>query len=193
MSVDLICPECGGIIGAVAADAQGRHPCECFDGRSPPPRSGEQNDSSDTVSLPSESATIPSPPPPMEYVGTDGTQVQEKICVVCGKNVAGHRRVKDSRGYLCLACAKSELEKENAGKIPCAECGRRIKEKGLIQYMGIRICRSCYEDHKESKKKIVRKVASRHYDEHERRNLIILTVAFVILGLIVLVTQLRHH
>jgi len=182
MAVDLICPECGGVIGGVGVDAQGRWPCSCFDNSSSQEETGEEKD--DTVSMPS---------PQSQAVIERTTSAQpEKVCIVCGKNLSGHRRVKDSRGYMCYKCAKSEIDREHEGTIPCAECGRRVKEQGLINYSGIKICRRCYEDHKESKKKIVKKVATKQYEEHEKRNLIILAVVFVILGLIVLFTQLRH-
>jgi hypothetical protein len=178
MSVDLICPECGGIIGGVGVDANGRGPCTCF---SDSPDSLEEKDG--TVSLPS----------PQTANERTTSSMPEKVCIVCGKNLSGHRRVKDSRGYMCYQCAKNEIEQEQAGTIPCAECGRRVKEKALISYLGIKICRRCYEDHKESKRKMVKVVATKQYEIHEKRSLIILAIIVAILGLIVLYTQLKHH
>jgi hypothetical protein len=175
MAVDLICPDCGGVIGATSTSADGRSPCTCFKDEGVTRRS----ENSDTVS-------IPAPAP-----GHDAADFREKICIVCGKNVAGHRRVKDSRGYLCYDCAKAEAKQEKAGTIPCAECGRRVKEAGLITYGGIRICRKCHEDHREAQKKAVKKVASHHFDVHEKKNLIIIAVIFVILAVIVIWRQLR--
>jgi hypothetical protein len=173
MAVDLICPDCGGVIGATAKTADGREPCSCFKDETP------RAENSDTVSIPTPTA------------GTDAADFKEKICFVCGKNVAGHRRVKDSRGYLCYDCAKAEVKQEKAGTIPCAECGRRVKEGGLVNYGGIRICRKCHEDHKETQKKAVKKVATKHFDVHEKKNLIIIAVIFVVLALIVIWRQLR--
>lgn len=175
MAVDLICPDCGGVIGATGPDAEGRSPCRCVkldqNGREDP---------SDTVSIPSPSQT------------SQASRTAEKICVICGKNVAGHRRVRDSRGYLCYECAKAEIRQEREGKIPCAECGRYVKEAGLVQYGDIRICRKCYQDHKEASKKVIKKVSTHHYQLHEKRRLIVLSIIFVILGLIVLWQQLFH-
>jgi hypothetical protein len=178
MSVDLICPECGGVIGGVGVDSQGRGPCTCFSNST---EEAEEKDG--TVSIPS----------PQAVIERTTSSMPEKVCIVCGKNLSGHRRVKDSRGYMCYRCAKEEINKEQAGTIPCAECGRRVKEKGLISYLGIKICRRCYEDHKESKRKMVKKIATKQYEIHEKRSLIILAVIFIILGMIVLFTQLRHH
>lgn len=174
MAVDLICPDCGGVIGGTGINADGRGPCTCFKDS---PSNGSASDPSDTVSIPAPAA------------GHDPSDFQEKLCIVCGKNVAGHRRVKDSRGYLCYDCAKAEIRQEKAGTIPCAECGRRVKEGGLVNYGGIRICRKCHEDHKEAKRKAVKKVATHHFDAHEKKGLIVLLVIFVILGLIVLWRQ----
>ncbi|WP_428940925.1 hypothetical protein [Fontivita pretiosa] len=193
MAVDLICPDCGGIIGGDTNDPDGRGPCTCHLDLN----AGFSKDpSADTVSLPS---------PPREQGaqrssgssgaadvrgGNDLAGAPQKICVICGKNVAGHRRLKDSRGYLCLDCAKAEKRQEREGKVPCAECGRYVKPGGIVEYNGLRICRKCHEDHKQLQKKAVKKVATKHYEEHEKRNLLILLAIFVALGLIVLWRQL---
>jgi hypothetical protein len=185
MAVDVICPECGGVVGATGVDSQGRGPCTCF--KDSPSRyaastaannntgnGGNGGDPSDTVS-------IPSPTPSRDIIDS-----RQKFCIVCGRDVAGHRRVKDSRGYLCYDCAKAEIANEKAGTIPCAECGRRVKEGGIFDYNSIKICRKCFDDHKEAQKKAVRKISTEHYDAHERRGLFILLAVFVVLGLIVL-------
>jgi hypothetical protein len=183
MAVDLICPDCGGIIGATAKSADGRSPCTCFSERS----SGRGSNGSSS-SDPSDTVSIPTP-----VQGRDAADMAEKICIVCGKNVAGHRRVKDSRGYLCYDCAKAEVKDERAGTVPCAECGRRVKEGGLVNYGGIRICRKCHEDHKDTQKKAVKKVTTHHFDVHEKKNLIILAAIFAVLAAIVIWRQLMNH
>jgi hypothetical protein len=137
----------------------------------------ERADSSDTVSIPSPAQ------------GQDLADRKQKICIICGKDCAGHRRVKDSRGYLCYRCARDEMKQERAGTVPCAECGRRVKEAGLITYGGIRICRKCHEDHRQAQKKVVKKVATHHFEIHEKQRLIIVAIIFVVLGLIVLWRQ----
>ncbi|HEY7087645.1 MAG TPA: hypothetical protein VH518_06115 [Tepidisphaeraceae bacterium] len=180
MAVDLICPDCGGIIGATSKSPDGREPCSCFNDR-PSGRSNGASDPSDTVSIPT----------PVQ--GRDAADMVEKICISCGKNVAGHRRVKDSRGYLCYDCAKAEVRQEREGTTPCAECGRRVKEGGLINYGGIKICRKCHEDHRETQRKAVKKVTTHHFDVHEKKNLIILAVVFIVLAAIVIWRQFITH
>ena len=163
MAVDLICPDCGGIIGGSGTDADGRGPCTCCRDR--------PGDSSDTVSIPVA--------PKQRELKIDSV----KRCILCGKDVTGHRRVKDSRGYLCYDCAKKEIHVEKAGTIPCADCKRRIKEAGLINYQGRRICKICYDFHKEQER-LKKKVPTEHYEAHEKRTIIILSVVFSILALI---------
>lgn len=174
MAVDLICPDCGGVIGGTGVDAAGRGPCTCAP--EPEAPSPEREDSSDTVSLPSQQTATESAP---------------KLCISCGKNVSGHRRVKDSRGYMCYDCAKSEVKAEKEGTIPCADCRRRIKEAGLIMYKGKRICKICY-DHLAEVDRKNRKVATKEIDEYEKRNVIILGVVFGILTIIVIWQTIKH-
>lgn len=165
MSVDIVCPECGGIIGGTGAD--GRRACACTPGTS----------KSDTVRI-----EIPLP-------DINESRVR-KVCISCGKNVQGHRRVKDSRGYMCYDCAKTELDAEKEGTVRCAECGKRVKPQGLVEYGGIKICRKCHGDHKELKKKAVKRVATRHYDLHEKKTLIWVAAVFGVLALFVLYSLL---
>jgi hypothetical protein len=191
MAVDLICPDCGGIIGATDTDAEGRGPCMCL--RENGKASGSSDSSSDTVSIP---APPPAQTPANPLISTDSASTTTstgpaKFCIKCGKDVSGHRRVKDSRGYMCYACAKGEIHEEKAGTIPCAGCKRRVKEAGLIEYKGRKLCKICLDHEKEIERKN-RKVSTKEIDEHEKRNIIILAVIFGILALIILVQTIRH-
>jgi hypothetical protein len=108
MSTKVVCPDCGGVIGELSP---GDVPCKCLLESEP---MLEQN-------TPSDTATIESPR-------------GEKVCHNCGKNVAGHRRVKDSRGYLCYQCAKAERAAEREGKVRCKECRKMIPRRaGRVQ------------------------------------------------------------
>src|SRR5436309_2393163 len=71
MAGELLCPDCGGVVGATETTEAGP-PCTCF-----------TSSSSDTA------VDMPSPA---------GEKQEAKICVLCGKDVTGHRRLKDSRG-----------------------------------------------------------------------------------------------
>ncbi len=165
MSVDaVVCPDCGGVIGGDGNEGA-RRACTCV-------LAGAGASKHDTVRI-----EVPLPADVNE---------KKKVCIVCKKDLAGHRRVKDSRGYMCYQCARDEMDAEKEGTVRCAECGRRVKPAGLVEYGGIKICKKCYNDHKETRKKAVKKIATRHYELHEKKTLIWLTVVFCVLGCLVL-------
>jgi hypothetical protein len=167
MTRELICPECGGIVGGDGSN--GHAPCRCF-----PTDSGK----SDTATL--EYLTQP----------TVTTTTREKTCRICGKDVNGHRRIKDSRGYTCYACAKAEEEAaENDGieRIACAECGKKVRPAGIVEHDGIRICRSCHNHHREMARSKPRVIDSKYHDEHERRRLKIMAAIAGVLILVLLI------
>lgn len=173
MSVEVICPDCGGVIGGASSS---RGPCTC--------------------AVPETHSYTP--PAHVERTASDqedrgNVGGAEKICIVCGKNVAGHRRVKDSRGYTCYDCVKAERANEIAGTIPCAECGRRVREQGIVDYNGLKICRKCHLEHLEHDKHKPRQIKTAQFDAHEKRNIIILAIVVAVLGLIVLWRQLIAH
>src|SRR5688572_32812467 len=97
MSKHLLCPDCGGIIGATEATEEG-HPCECFGGGS----DGGGLSLSDTDRIDS----------PVSAAERAAAAAVSKICITCGKDTSGHRRIKDSRGYQCYPFAKAERRKE---------------------------------------------------------------------------------
>jgi hypothetical protein len=104
MAVDLICPECGGIIGASDIDDNGRSPCSCLDDE---PAASPVVDKSDTVTMPSPE---PAERKPARAVETDAP---EKVCFACGKNVSGHRRTKDSRHVITNNVRDQEVDYKN--------------------------------------------------------------------------------
>lgn len=161
---DLICPDCGGRIGGTGSD--GHAPCRCF--HPEPERRGTEADEADAT---------PAEP--------------TKLCHVCGKNLKGHRRLRDSRGYMCLACARAEQlarEAQEADRVPCAECGRKLKPEGLIEFGGLRICKLCHEHHREMARTKRAPIHSTHHDEHERQRVKWLAG---VLGVLLLIALLR--
>ena len=159
MAAKIVCPDCGGVIGTAERDEPS---CTCFSGASK-----------------SDTATLDTPRAPST----------EKICASCGNDVAGKKRYKDSRGYICYECAKAEREAERAGTVPCGECGRRVKPEGLIAYGGVKICKKCHTHHKETTRKRVKKVATRGYDIYEKQRVIVLAAVLGLVALILVWTQ----
>jgi formylmethanofuran dehydrogenase subunit E len=136
---------------------------------------------------------MPSPEPAVRQPPDSAAKsdAPEKLCFACGKNVSGHRRTKDSRGYLCLDCAKAEIAAKKEGTIPCAQCRRRVKPAGLVLHRGEMICKLCFQAHKDAEKKIIKAVPDQHYKEHEKQKLLIYGAIFVILLVIAVWNSLR--
>lgn len=129
MVEDLLrCPECGGLIGATAPSDAGV-PCTCF---AHAPSKG-----------PADTDVVPSP---TQY------NPAEKRCITCGKDLAGHRRVRDQRGYLCLPCYQKEQRELYGDRVRCGSCGRMTKEAVLQTYEGTRMCPDCFHEREKLKK-----------------------------------------
>src|ERR1700733_12787933 len=90
----LICPDCGGIVGAREATDEGQ-PCTCFIESANAARPGMVT----ATSVPDLSPAAMSP-----------TGEVQKICIKCGLDITHKGRIKDSRGYMCVACSKEEAE-----------------------------------------------------------------------------------
>ena len=173
MSKHLLCPDCGGIIGATETNEEG-HPCECFGG------SGDKLSDTDRID---------SPVPASERAAA--AAAVSKICFTCGKDTSGHRRIKDSRGYQCYACAKADRRKEVGDTVKCPDCGRRVRGNTLREYEGMKICGRCIEHRRDVKKKAVRKVATHTFERHEKKQLKWLLLVFAVLIVIVVLSWMN--
>jgi hypothetical protein len=164
MAGELMCPECGGVVGATETTEAGQ-PCSCF-----------TNSSDTAVDMPSP-AGVSAPSKP-------------KICVVCGKDVAGHRRLKDSRGYVCYSCAKEEQRQERGGRVRCRSCGRLVKEETLNDYEGTRMCNRCYSERIKLQKQEIKRAGIVHVQtKHERTTL----YRLLIVACILLIIAILNH
>lgn len=164
MSDQVICPDCGGVIGASETDGVKVCHCRPVDYH-PDPKLADQTESQ----LRSQQALIP---------------VAEKICRICGKDLSGHRRLKDRYGYICLDCDRKEKQAAEQGLVSCGECGKKLKPEGLIDYHGTRICRKCFADHQEVSKFKAPPPKLDQHDAYEKKRLYILLVIAAVLGLI---------
>jgi hypothetical protein len=161
MATDVICPDCGGLVGPEPGDM--RRKCTC--------------NLSDT-----------------DHVGESmGMQRVQKLCCVCGKDVTGKKRAKDSRGYWCYDCHKAEREKERAAegnKVACHDCGRLVLPAALINYDGDKICGRCKEERIE-RKRFRPSAVGKYHATHEKRQLLLI-VGFAILLVIVILLHTFH-
>jgi hypothetical protein len=172
MSEEVICPECGGVIGASpGGDVK---VCTCHTADYHP---DEKVARAAEAQVAAEQASMPK---------------VEKICRICGKNLSGHRRIKDKFGYICLACDQDEKDATAEGLVSCGECGRKLKPAGLIDYHGTKICRRCFADHQEISKFKAPPPKLELHDEHEKKRLYILLAVAGVLGIIVLLSALGY-
>ncbi len=74
-----------------------------------------------------------------------------KLCVACGKNVAGRKRMKDSAGrYWCIECGKADQAKKVAmglagagGGTTCGGCGENFSASQLTKWGNASLCNKC--------------------------------------------------
>jgi hypothetical protein len=171
----LICPDCGGIVGAKGATEDG-FPCTCFKDSGSAPKPGMVT----ATSVPDLSPAAMSP-----------TGEVQKICITCGMDVTHKGRVKDSRGYMCVACSKKEAEATKLKGVRCADCGRKVPEAGLFEYAGLKICQRCKDDRvaKAKHEKKFSGVADKTYKENAKRQILIMAG---ILGVLLLIIVLHY-
>jgi hypothetical protein len=171
MSTDLICPDCGGIIGGNSEDP-GRA-CSCWSNK--PGMNGLESGSPTSGDTVIEKAAAP----------------QGKICCQCGTDLAGKKRLRDSRGYWCYACHKLDQEANKPKGEKCDDCGRIVAAAALSDFEGRKICGSCRNDKKEMAVAERRRsgIDTRGYDQLDKKRLIWMLAIVAVLGAIII---LRH-
>jgi len=164
------CPDCGGIVGASEPTDDGP-PCTCF-----VQPSHREDASQGTDVMPSPGAS------------------PQKFCRVCGKDLTGKKRFKDTLGYWCPECAEEDKHRQEEKGTPCAKCGRKVPEQSMTSVDGKLICTRCVREERELRapgNKKFRAISDRSYKEHEKRNMIILAVAAVVLIILMIIAWQR--
>jgi DNA-directed RNA polymerase subunit RPC12/RpoP len=155
----VICPDCGGVIGAKTASEHGQ-PCTCYQ---------------TATSAPAGKATT--------------ADSSKKICVSCGKDVTHAKRAKDSLGYWCLECdAKDKLRQKPSGT-PCPGCGRLVKDSALVEVDGRRICVLCRESERQEtiRKARIAGAPTKEFRREEVRSITIMVgvlIFLIVLGVL---------
>jgi hypothetical protein len=183
MPTELICPDCGGIIGG--DDDDPRPKCTCS--------SGLSMDDTEVEAQPPPVVAAEAAPPPAAPAGP------KKICCICGKDVTHAKRAKDARGYWCYDCHRADKESKRDGGKPrarCPECGRMVPADSILNYHGHTLCAKCRSEQEDlpnhQKLKFKRKVGDDpSHKEAEKRRIMIWGGLVVILLLLALLAKLH--
>lgn len=161
MSTVIHCPECGGVVGAKETTEHGP-PCTCF---VEPKRSPDDTDINDSPQQPA------------------------KLCVKCGKDLTGKKRLKDSHGYWCPDCHRADKAEKAPKGIPCPQCKRVVPPGSLISVDGVNMCARCVRTKRELKKagsKKFREVDGTHFEKQNKKTLLVMLGVVIVLLLFVL-------
>jgi len=113
--------------------------------------------------------------------------VKAKICCVCGANVAGEKRYKDSLGrYWCCDCAKSDAQPKKSAA--CPDCGQAFAASDLVEFEKLHLCRGCVEKRqKQAKRAAARQawVAEEAQRQHRHWVWMVASLAIVVALLVI--------
>lgn len=113
-----------------------------------------------------------------------------KICCHCGKDVSGHTRFKDSRGYWCKECHKQDQAARDEDK--CDSCGRTFPSKRLIDIDGHKYCATCDKERQKKMMDNLRRQAKRaSYWKTELKGIQTLMIVAVALIAIILLAWFK--
>lgn len=113
----------------------------------------------------------------------------QKICCVCGKDVAHEERFKDKKGrYWCYDCGVADSQKRHENDlIKCPDCGESFANKDLVEHEGHRLCQGCVDKRvKAGKREAARKAAAEQAardSERKRKQIIWFSAAFALAAL----------
>jgi hypothetical protein len=124
---------------------------------------------------------------------THPVETLSKFCFKCGADVAGKKRYKDSRGYMCADCNRAEIDSEKAGTALCSECGRRVKEAGLVEFRGVRMCKLCVTELRNAEKKKIKVISGDQFEANDRRTLKVLIIIAIVLAVFMLMGYVKSH
>src|SRR4051812_2811688 len=85
-----------------------------------------------------------------------------KVCVACGKDVAGQKRFKDAQGrYWCYDCGvEDHVRKHPEEGATCAKCGGKFAATKVIQFEDAWDCGPCLTKAQASKKREQMRIAA---------------------------------
>ncbi|HTW95608.1 MAG TPA: hypothetical protein VMD30_12475 [Tepidisphaeraceae bacterium] len=156
MATDIICPDCGGLVGADPNDL--RRKCTC-----------NLNDT-DHVAEPMGMPKV------LKICCICGKDVSHEKRA---KDSRGYWC------YDCHKAERAREKASEGLKVPCHDCGRLVLPVALITFEGDKICGRCKEARAE-KKKYRASAVGKHHEMHEKRQFILLALFALLLLLVIL-------
>ncbi len=175
---ELICPDCGGVVGATERTEAGL-PCRCFTASSASISGGTMS-GGEAAAAEGGSSVV--------------TEARPKLCRLCGTDLTGRKRYKDGQGYYCADCNREQTKQEHQGRVRCRACGRLVKEESLTDYQGTKMCPTCTGEQNDLKKQRIAKIGFKGARSREELRQAILVV-YVLIGLVavILIGLLINH
>ena len=196
---ELVCPDCGGVVGATERTEAG-DPCRCFADRvASRPANLASDDPSVSGSLagvsvsgvdPAGDGVAYDPVADAPVADAPPKPAAAKLCRDCGKDLAGHRRYKDAatNTYQCPACRDEELKRLNFGRVPCRVCGQLTKEEKLTDYEGTKMCPDCHDQRTLARRQEIQRIGFHGARvRHELHGIYVLLAIAAVLAVIVTV------
>jgi hypothetical protein len=188
MGIELICPDCGGVIGGDEDDA--RPKCRC-DGALSLDDTEVELQAAATAATSAPAAPIPVTPAP----------AVKKLCCVCGRDVSHEKRAKDEKGYWCYDCHKADRERQRGGgdkpRARCPECGRLVPADSIASLHGMTMCAKCRIEQDELPNHLKAKYKRRNRDEPaeakaaEKKKIIVMAAIVGVLLLVIVLARLH--
>jgi hypothetical protein len=115
--------------------------------------------------------------------------VVQKICCICGADVAGQPRMKDKTGaYFCIPCGKADSQKKHSVGTPCKDCGNKFPDEQLHLHNGEKVCEPCLGKRREKQRENSRKFRAQAYEDDRKHTIHIQIgagVAALVVGVII--------
>jgi hypothetical protein len=116
-----------------------------------------------------------------------GGAAKAKICCVCGVDLKGKTRFKDSDGkYWCYECGMADSMRKHP--VPCPDCKRSFMQGDMGEFKGVWVCKECLVKRQQAfKRDQARKAAAeeeeRRLEAAQRRKMMIIVVVVGVLAI----------
>jgi hypothetical protein len=118
---------------------------------------------------------------------TISSAITVKLCCVCGMDLHGKVRYKDSDGrYWCTTCNEADLQRRQP--VNCPDCSREMLMGDMHDFKGTLVCQPCWDKRRQQSKREearIRAAEEAAAEEARRRHLwkLAIITAMVVLAL----------